>query len=431
MKISSLAFTGAALAALAVLPTGTASAKAPAKPHDFNGDGRTDLVINGPESVKRGEIEPGVIAILYGKTHRKQTITRDTKAVAAVAEHGDRFGEATASADFDRDGYADLAITGPEEDGVTIVYGSKKGLSNRVSFLETSRTDSSPSGSLAVGDLDGDGYADLVATVETRYWIFSKVDKGKKQPGTTSTLTEGYWFTPLVADFTGDGRADLVLGSTGGGQSFLLRNSPAGLTAPVPISGLNYMWKVAVGDLNGDRRTDLVTSTWGRVQIRLGGPSGFGKPKTLTGQTPGIPLSGARNTFGFSLAIGDVNRDGKADLAIGARDAGAKRSGQVILLYGHKKGLTTKHAQVFSQKNKGLKATPESNDHFGGAVRLIDMTGDRRPELVIGSPGENKNTGRVYVLANKKGRITTTGAKRYQPRDFGFGGFRFGSLLQP
>ena len=107
MKISSLALTGVALTALTVLPAGAASAKAPAGPHDFNGDGRTDLVVNGPEAVRRGEIGPGVVAVLYGKTHRRQVVTRDSRGVASVADHGDGFGESTASADFDRDGDVD------------------------------------------------------------------------------------------------------------------------------------------------------------------------------------------------------------------------------------------------------------------------------------------------------------------------------------
>jgi len=439
VKIFSLALTGVTLTALAVLPAAPASAKAPAKPHDFNGDGRTDLVVNGPTSVKRGQIGPGIVAIAYGKTGRKQVITRDSAGVSSI-DHGDGFGESTASADFDRDGYADLAVTGPEEDGVTIVYGSKKGLSKRVAFLPTpSPQPEPPYSALAVGDFDRDGRADLVATVRNRYWIFSKVDKGKKPTSRTGDVVDRANDTnyrpnrlfPAAGDFTGDGRDDLVLGNDHNTQARLLKNSAAGLTAPVPVSGLTGIQKLAVGDLDGDGRDDLVSSYWGSVQIRMGRPSGFAKTKTLNGRSPGIPLTGQRHTLGTSLAVGDINRDGKDDLAIGASSAGAKQSGQVVVLYGHKNGVTTKRAQVFSQKNKGLKAGPERGDKFGWSVRLLDLTGDRRPELAIGSPGEDRRSGRLYVLARQGGKITTRGARTYGPRDFGLSGSQFGFRLLP
>jgi len=430
--LSAIAVTATALA----LP-GQAAAKAPARPHDFNGDGRTDLVVNGPESVRRGQIGPGVVAVLYGRTHREQVITRTSRGVASVADHGDGFGESTASADFDRDGYADLAVTGPEEDGVTLVYGSRKGLSGRVAFLPTpSPQQTLPYSALAVGDFDRDGRPDLVATVRNRYWIFSKVDKGEKPASRTGDVVDDKDYPPgrlipAVGDFTGDGRDDLVLGGNVNTRARLLKNSASGLTVPVPVPGLSSVQKLAVGDLDGDGRDDLVSAYRGSVQIRVGRPSGFAEARTLTGRSPGIPLTAHPHSFGASLAVGDVDRDGRADLAVGASTAGAKRAGEVVVLHGHKNGVTTRRAQVFGQKNKGLKASAESGDEFGSAVRLVDLTGDRRPELVIGSAGENRKTGRLYVLAGRKGRITTGGAKQYKPKDFGLTGSRFGLLLLP
>ena len=422
-------------AALAALPS-AAQAKAPAKAGDFNGDGKTDLVLGGPSLVKRGLVGPGLVAVLYGKTGRKQVITRDTKAVAAVAEHGDGFGGSTASADFDRDGYADLAVTGPEEDGVTLIYGSKKGLSGRVAFLKTAASSPSWVPALATGDLDRDGYPDLVATVANRYWVFAKVNKGKKQDGAAGELaeqdgTKPARLLPVISDFTGDGRPDLVLGATSNGTTRLLKNSPDGLTDPVAVPGLNVAPTLVAGDLDGDGNSDLVAGGWGRVLIYPGRPGGFAKPKSFTSRTAGVPVSGDGHSFGTALAIGDVNRDGRADLVVGAPYAGVKNSGQVVLLYGHKTGVTTKGALLFSQKTKAFKASSERGDDFGMAVRLLDLSGDKGAELVIGSPGEDKDTGRLYVLASKKGKPTASGARQYRPKDFGLGGIRFGSHLLP
>jgi len=432
VKIFSLALTGVTLTALAVLPAGAASATSPARPHDFNGDGRTDLVVNGPDLAKRGLPWTGLVAILYSGG-REQVITRDSPSVPSSAGRGDRFGESTASADFDRDGYADLAVTGFKEGGVIIVYGSRKGLSRRSAFLRTSTSYRLIFKSLATGDFNGDGRADLIATVQSRYWIFYGVGEGKPRTtrfGSTADPDQdaGYALVPTAADFTGDGRTDVALSDMRSG-SFLLKSTKKELTAPIPVSGgLPSPQISASGDLNGDGKADLVVSDAERVQVLLGRSSGFGKPKTITSRTLGRP---AAYSFGHSLAIADVNRDGRADLAIGAPAMGPKGSGQVFLLYGHRSGLTTRKAQTFDQKNKALKVSPEKGDLFGSAVRLLNLSGDGRPELVIGSGGEDKGTGRVYVLANRKGRITAKSVKKYRPKDFGLAGRGLGTLLDP
>ncbi|GAA2733602.1 FG-GAP-like repeat-containing protein [Actinocorallia aurantiaca] len=432
MKLTSVLLPVAALAATTLALPAPASAKAPARPHDFNGDGRTDLVVNGPTSVKRGAVGEGLVAILYGKTGRKQVITRDSAGVSSVAEHGDGFGFSTASADFDRDGYADLAITGPDEDGVTIVYGSKKGLSARAAFLRTETTAFAWGNRLAVGDFDRDGRADLVATVRNRYWIFSKIDKGKKPTSRTGSVIVDDEFipdelVPAVGDFTGDGRNDLILGAGKGTFSRLLKGSASGLSAPVSVPWLGPIETAAVGDFNGDGRDDLATANGNDVSVRLGRSSGLTKPRSVAGSVSGAPITSTSN----SIAVADVDRDGKDDLAIGAPYRGAAGAGRVVLLHGHKSGVTTKRAQVFSQKNKGLKAGPERGDKFGWSVRLLDLTGDRRPELAIGSPGEDRRSGRLYVLARQGGKITTRGARTYGPRDFGLSGSQFGFRLLP
>jgi len=435
MKSTSVLLSLAALAAAALAAPSTAlaaPAKGPAKPHDFNGDGRADLVINAYRSVKRGDVGPGVVAILYGGTHRKQIITRDSRGVASVADHGDYFGESTASADFDRDGYADLAITGRHEDGVTIVYGSKKGLSSRAAFLKTVQPPASWDVYLAVGDFDKDGHADLVATSSGRYWVFNKVGKGTKPSSTVGTVNINkrpvLQLIPVVGDFNGDGRPDLVLGSSVENRAFFLKNSANGLGAPATLQGVGGIHALAAGDFNKDGRDDLVSATWNGVKLQLGGPSGPGKPRTIEGKVGKTPITRA-NTH--SLAVGDVDRDGRDDLAIGSPYGGPERSGQVVVLRGHKSGLTTRGGQVFTQKTKGIKGTPETRDNFGWAVRLLDLSGDRGPELAISAPGENKDKGRVYVLRNSKRKIVAKDSRRYHQKDFGLPGTRFGYALQP
>jgi hypothetical protein len=125
----------------------------------------------------------------------------------------------------------------------------------------------------------------------------------------------------------------------------------------------------------------------------------------------------ATEYFGSSVAVTDINRDGYADIATGSPDASP--AGNVIVLYGSKNGLVTKGAQLFTQNTKGVPGRNEDGDDFGARVTFADISGDRRLDLIVGSPGEDRNHGRIYILPNAKGRITGKGSLSYDRKPFG------------
>ncbi|WP_106397552.1 FG-GAP repeat domain-containing protein [Actinocorallia populi] len=415
-----------ALAATVLGTAAPAAAASPARPHDFNGDGRTDLVVNGPELDQRGHSDTGVVAIRYGGSGRKQLLTQHSPGMGSVPEHGVGFGEATASADFDRDGYADLAVTGPNEHGATVVYGSAKGLSGRVAFLETGERRGPLPRRLAVGDFDRDGRADLVMTSTTKYWVFSRVDDGTDVAEPVRHAFVSYEIPlndlrPAVGDFTGDGRDDIFLSSSMNPHfTRLVRATASGFAAPAAVPGLRQVRTAVVGDFNGDGRDDLVTRRAGKIYVRPGTRSGLGGARLVKKISSGDPVP---------LAAADVNRDGRDDLAAGFPEAGPRGSGQVVLIYGSRSGPTARKARVLHQRTKGFKAGAEKGDAFGSAVRLVDVVGDRRPDLVIGSSGEDRGVGRLYILTNRGRTISTKGIRQYGPGSFGLKGRRLGSHL--
>ena len=130
----------------AVAPIGTgvaAAAQGAAMPFDFDGDGYSDLAVGVPGEDLRGKSDVGAVQVLYGSasgvTARDQLWHQGRRGVKGALEKGDRFGTTVASGDFDADGYADLAIGIPLEDVgrtkdagvVQVLYGSASGLTAR------------------------------------------------------------------------------------------------------------------------------------------------------------------------------------------------------------------------------------------------------------------------------------------------------------
>ncbi|WP_338781796.1 hypothetical protein [Streptomyces sp. DG1A-41] len=151
-----------------------AHAATAAAPYDFNGDGRADLAIGAPGATVAGQARAGAVSVVYGsstgpKSSTRTLLTQNTAGMPGAAEADDAFGSALASADLNTDGYADLLIGTPGEDGtdtndgtVTIVWGSATGLSGARTLFSFFSTDYDRYGqALVAGDVDADGDADV------------------------------------------------------------------------------------------------------------------------------------------------------------------------------------------------------------------------------------------------------------------------------
>jgi FG-GAP repeat len=154
---------------------------------DFNNDGFADLAVGAPFEDVGAIVAGGAVNVLYGTPtgltgNGSQLFTQNSPGVGGAAEHGDAFGRALATGDFNQDGFADLAIGAPGEDvggivgsgAINVLYGSASLLTGIGSQLFTQDSpgvgDAAEEGdtfgfALTAADYDNDTFADLAIGV--------------------------------------------------------------------------------------------------------------------------------------------------------------------------------------------------------------------------------------------------------------------------
>jgi hypothetical protein len=251
--------------------------------------------------------------------------------------------------------------------------------------------------SIAIGDINGDGFADLIlgdpaADVEEGnrrdagkvYVIFgrprleAKYDLAKYHADIVVTGArpgDMLGTSVAVGDINGDGRLDLIIGAAG-------VDGPDGLPERRRDAGAVY---VIYGRPNPNKLIDIFD---GDQDI------------TIYGETPG-------DRFGASAATGDLNGDGIADLIIGATDADGPRkeranAGQVYVLFG-----STSFPRTIDLARRNADMTifgRNAMDQLGNVIVSGDVNGDLFDDLIIAAhqadgPGNGRNNaGEVYIL---------------------------------
>ena len=420
---------------------------------DTNGDGRRDVVVGAPGDAA-GD---GTVHIWRDPTELVEGMQRRLSGVypsAGVA--------LCAAGDMNGDGLGDLAFSARVSlygDGeVLVVPGWRDGVPMPRPVVRTNLGDLAFGASLAgVGDLDGDGYADLVVgqppvdpSGRGRLLVYAGGPTGYRNwPGgragviraweVAGTVTNARFAAALAAtgDMNGDGFDDFAVSTVGwsndasayagdvrvylGGAGAWHQQTPLRLVSPMGPGNYYGFALAGVGDVNADGYPDLAIGAPGpgpgmgesRVYVHYGGSTGPRASADVVLMAPEVP-----GQFGVAVAgVGDIDQDGFADVAVASPGAGG--FGRVYVHKGSVTGLRTTASYTLD--------APGRTGPFARALGSRgDIDGDGIPDLLTGDPAWNMNSGRAFVF---RGTSRGPEAMSWRTLEGTSSGARFGESL--
>lgn len=381
---------------------------------DINGDGIDDIVVgarfaDGPNDRE----DSGTAYLIFGSQTPQASIdlaAGQQDATILGARPGDGLGFSAAASDLNGDGVKDVVVAapfaGPQDQPssnpgrVYIIFGTSA-LPTRIDLAQDEAdvtiTGSGEGGffgdSVASGDINGDGTADLI--------IGATFDSG---PGGDGAPIRG-------------GAVYVFFGRASWPQALSAGDGDIALFGADEFDELGDF--VTSGDINGDGFDDVIATaeaadgpdngrpTAAEVHVLFGGDSIEGTFQIALGQQD-LSVYGAKaqDTLGFSLAAGDIDGDGIDELIMGARlgdgpDDAVAEAGQVYIVSGSEQLPSTIDLAELPDFVTAVYGQ-NTGSFLGSSETVADLDGDGRGELIMGTgfadAPSRADSGALYIV---------------------------------